>query len=271
MLEGMERLLDRFLKDHLEITNPISCDQHAFQEGKSTETALHAFTTLIEESLAQKEIAIATLLDIVGAFGNISFTETEVDRALEDRGLCTLFRRWTMSLLRDRVITYESFGTCTSVTPTRGTPQGGVLSPTLWILVINVLLKRLKQAGILVVGYADDTAIVSRGKHLSTVCDRTQRALNIVEKWCKKVKLDINPSKTELMIFTKRRNLDDFRAPKLFGKELTPSEQVKYFGVIFTPKLNWSEHIEYRINKCIRVSGCCRRAIGKTWDLNERD
>lgn len=160
MLKGMERLLDRFLKDHLEITHPFSCDQHAFQEGKSTETALHAITSLIEETIAQKEFAIATFLDIEGAFDNIPFTE--VDHALENRGLSPLFRKWTMSLLRDRVITYESYGTRTSVTPTRGTPQGGVLSPTLWTLVIDVLLIRLKHAGIHVMGYADDITIANQ-------------------------------------------------------------------------------------------------------------
>lgn len=230
---------------------PFSNEQHAFQEGKSTETALHALTTSIEESLSQKEFAMGTFLDIEGAFDNIPFTE--VDKALLERGLSSSVRRWIMSLLQNRAITYETYGTKTSVTPTRGTPQGGVLSPTLWTLVIDELLKRLRRAGVNVIGYADDIAIICRGKFLSTICETTQYALSIVERWCEEVELGVNASKTELLLFTQRRKLDGFVAPKLFGRELEMREKVKYLGVIFTSKLNWSEHIAHRINKCIRV------------------
>lgn len=41
MLKGLERLVDRHIKDELERLDYLHCSQHAFQEGKSTETALH--------------------------------------------------------------------------------------------------------------------------------------------------------------------------------------------------------------------------------------
>lgn len=46
---------------------------------------------------------------------------------------------------------------------------------------------------------------------------------------------------------------------------------VKYLGIIFTPKLNWGEHIEHRIKKCMKVFWCCRRAIGRNWGLRPRN
>lgn len=96
-------------------------------------------------------------------------------------------------------------------------------------------------------------------------------ALSIVEKWCEEVKLGVNPSKSELIIFTKRRNLSGYFAPKLFNKELKAGTKVKYLGVIYTPTLNWGEHIANRINKCIRIFWCCRRAIGRTWGLSPKN
>lgn len=269
LLKGLERLLDRHVKDFLNATSPISREQHAFQEGKSTETALHSLTSDIEHAIAQKEYAVCTFLDIEGAFDNTSFTA--VDRSLSARNITPPIRKWVESLLNFRVITYEANGERLSVSPTKGTPQGGVLSPTLWILVIDELIKRLRNEGFRVIGYADDVAIICRGKFLNTTCDLTQRALKIVEKWCTEVGLGVNPNKTELLVFTQRRILSDFIAPKLFGAEIQMTDKVKYLGVTFTPKLNWSAHIQHRIDKAIKVFWCCRRAIGRTWGLSPKN
>ena len=38
----------------------------------------------------------------------------------------------------------------------RGTPQGGVISPTLWILALNEILLDLERIGVKTVAYADD-------------------------------------------------------------------------------------------------------------------
>ena len=180
-------------------------------------------------------------------------------------------RRWISSLLHDRIITYETYGKETSVIPTRGTPQGGVLSPTLWNLVIDELLKRLRREGVSNIGFADDIAVICKGKFLNTICETTQRALSIVEKWCKEVGLGINPNKSELVVFTRRRDLSGFVAPKLFGKPLERAGKVKYLGITFTPNLNWSEHIKHRINKSMKIFWCCKRAIGRNWGLNPKN
>ncbi|XP_053699476.1 uncharacterized protein LOC128746453 [Sabethes cyaneus] len=47
---------------------------------------------------------------------------------------------------------------------TKGCPQGGVLSPLLWSLVVDELLKNLTEQGFEVVGFADDVVILVRGK-----------------------------------------------------------------------------------------------------------
>jgi hypothetical protein len=53
----------------------------------------------------------------------------------------------------------------------RGCPQGGVLSPLLWNMVINSLLGRLNNESLWAQGLADEIAIVFHGKFLSTVCE----------------------------------------------------------------------------------------------------
>jgi hypothetical protein len=76
-----------------------------------------------------------------------------------------------------------------------------------------------------------------------------QRALNCVHNWCGEKRLNVNADKTYMVLFTKRRNLEGFFAPRLFDTELILNNQVKYLGVILDSNLNWKFHIDNRIRK----------------------
>ena len=49
------------------------------------------------------------------------------------------------------------------------TPQGGVLSPLLWLLVINRMLKMFDGKASKLITYSDDVAITVKGECLSTL------------------------------------------------------------------------------------------------------
>jgi hypothetical protein len=131
----------------------------------------------------------------------------------------------------------------------RGCPQGGLLSPLLWNMVINSLLVRLNNESPWAQGFADDIAIVSNGKFLSTVCELIQNALFIVQTWCWGVGLSVNADKTSMVIFTNNKKIVGFKKPILFETELQLKNQVKYLGVIQDEKLNWNSHIDHRLQK----------------------
>jgi hypothetical protein len=59
----------------------------------------------------------------------------------------------------------------------RGCPQGGVLSPLLWSLVVDDLLWELNSNGHYTVVYADDIAILINGEFPYTVSVVLQTAL----------------------------------------------------------------------------------------------
>lgn len=132
----------------------------------------------IEETFAKKEYAIATFIDIAGAFDNITFDA--VNSHIEKSDINIQIAKWIKFMLKSRTILVETNGHLTKVRATRGTPQGGVLSPTLSILVMNSLLEILHNNGHIAVGY--DLTIVCRGKHLSTLSERTQYALKMVHR-----------------------------------------------------------------------------------------
>jgi hypothetical protein len=114
----------------------------------------------------------------------------------------------------------------------RGCPQGDVLSPLLWNMVINSFIGRLNNGSLGAQGFADDITIVNNGKFLGTVCELMQKALFIVQTWCRKVGLSINADKTSIVFFINNQKLVGFKKLILFGTELQLKNQVKYLGVI---------------------------------------
>jgi hypothetical protein len=69
----MEKLVDRHIRDGALKLHPLHRNQHAYQTGKSTETALHHVVTRIESAIEHKETVLAAFLDIQGAFDRTSF------------------------------------------------------------------------------------------------------------------------------------------------------------------------------------------------------
>lgn len=93
-------------------------------------------------------------MDIAAAFDNVSFRA--ILASLDQLGIVSMIKGWIKFMLANRAITITTSNKQVSVVATRGTPQGGVLSPTLWTLIMDVLLKRLHSERITAIGYADD-------------------------------------------------------------------------------------------------------------------
>ena len=92
----------------------------------------------------------------------------------------------------------------------RGLPQGGGLSPTLWSMVADSLLILLNRQGVFAQGFADDGVVIIIGKVLSTLCEIMQRILCNVESWCSDRDLSVNPSKTEMILFTRKYKPENY-------------------------------------------------------------
>jgi hypothetical protein len=67
-----------------------------------------------------------------------------------------------------------------------GCPQGGVLSPLLWNLVVDRLLVATSDLGFSAFGYADNIIIIVQSKFAHTVRELMQSALDVVVKWALK-------------------------------------------------------------------------------------
>jgi hypothetical protein len=261
----MDRMVDRCLRDEILALLPLHPNQHAYQAGKSVETALRQLIVWVEKALDQQEIALDAFLDIEGAFDNTSYDS--MCSALTRHGVDQTIIRWIRATLEGRLVTTALGGVSRSVTVYKGCPQVGVLSPFLWCLVVNELLARLNEGGVYAQGYADNICLLAVGKFPNKVSGLIQWALHTVELWCGGLGLLINPDKTGLVAFTRKRKLTGLFEPCLFGKTLQCSMSVKYLGVILDSRLTWKEHIDAKVRKAQNSTWACRRACGAMWGL----
>jgi len=63
-------------------------------------------------------------------------------------------------------------------------------------------------------------------------CDIIQRGHRITERWCRTVGLSISSDKTAVVPFTRKRSLKNFKKLYVDRKEILPSQEVKYLGII---------------------------------------
>uniref|UniRef100_A0A1Y1MHF7 Reverse transcriptase domain-containing protein n=1 Tax=Photinus pyralis TaxID=7054 RepID=A0A1Y1MHF7_PHOPY len=95
----------------------------------------------LEKGMSSGGIALGAFLDIEGAFNNTTFDS--ISEAAESFGIDGSIVRWIRAMLESRVIISSIGMTEMSSSVTRGCPQGGVLSPLLWCLVLDGLLPTL--------------------------------------------------------------------------------------------------------------------------------
>jgi len=70
------------------------------------------------------------------------------------------------------------------------------------------------------------TCLLTVGKFPNTESGLMKWALSTVEIWCNEVRLSVNLDKTGLVAFTRKRKLQGFFEPQLFGVKLTLSGTV---------------------------------------------
>ena len=119
-------------------------------------------------------------------------------------------------------------------------------------MVVDGLLEGVMNESAMILGYADDVALLVRGKNPTTMTKNMQNALGLVQKWCTSQSLKVNPSKTEMVLFTRKRRFD-FKAPTLFNTELKFSTEIRYRGVTLDCKLTWKCHIDKQVQKAINI------------------
>ena len=124
-----------------------------------------------------------------------------------------------------------------------GVPQGSVLGPLLFLIFINSLIKTCNalhpkcRVGV----FADDA------KYFTTDQDVLQNTLNTVSEWVKTWQLELAPTKSMCIAFSKRNPSPSFCIDGVTIENCNTS--VRDLGVFLSPDLKWGNHINTAMSK----------------------
>uniref|UniRef100_T1GMS2 Reverse transcriptase domain-containing protein n=1 Tax=Megaselia scalaris TaxID=36166 RepID=T1GMS2_MEGSC len=98
---------------------------------------------------------------------------------------------------------------------------------------------------------------------LCKVVPEAEKAMRIPNNWAASCGLNINTSKTELVLFTRKHTLANLILPKLDCVSICLSSETIYLVVILDAKLKWETNAQLRIQKSLNALS----TFGKTWGL----
>ncbi len=144
---------------------------------------------------------LAVFLDLQNAF-DLTWHKGLLFK-LKEYGITGTIFKWVRSFLQGRSIQVR-VGSSLSERENleRGTPQGSVISPTLFNIIINDYAKIVsaKDSGIVVSQFADDSSEWLIGNHLNDNFEST-KSLNLVSEWAVNWGFKISAEKTIGVVF----------------------------------------------------------------------
>lgn len=257
----LERLVTTRLTYHVEKNNLLSNVQSGFRQGRCTVDQIMRLQDAINKHNHTKGFTVGVFIDFQSAFDMV--WQKGLLIKMKNMGITGNVFSFVENFLSDRTLQVR-VGAALSDTQLldNGTAQGSVISPLLFLLMINDLPDSLH--GVETSLFADDSCIYKSGKNLDKILEVIQHNLDLLADWCERCGFRINTDKTVVVLFTHRIDKIE-KILKINDKPLRVVKTVKFLGLIFDTKLTWNAHINYIEEKCKKRLNILRMISGQSW------
>ena len=220
--------------------------QHGFRKGRSCVSQLIAHFETVIDHLSKGFNVDVIYLDFCKAFDKLDFNV--LLNKLKQCGMSGKLGRWLHSFLtgRKQFVTVNGFASelCAVLS---GVPQGSVLGPLLFLIMINDIDENVQNA--FLSSFADDTRIGMAIKS-SDDARHLQEDLEKVYSWASDNNMMLNSTKFELLRYANKKCDDiSFNYLSSTGNVIDPSDSVKDLGVIMSNDCSFTLHIDEVISK----------------------
>uniref|UniRef100_A0A3B5QAR3 Reverse transcriptase domain-containing protein n=1 Tax=Xiphophorus maculatus TaxID=8083 RepID=A0A3B5QAR3_XIPMA len=263
----MERMINNRIVYYLNSKGYISKFQSGFRKGRSTNDPTLCLEHEIRKAQVNKESVVAVFFDIEKAYDMMWVEGLLIKLCMLDiKG--KLFK-WIKDFLTNRKIQVRIGDVISGKYKVEnGTPQGSIISPLLFLIMINDVFKDIgKEIGCSL--FADDGAVWKRGKNVDFIVRKLQKVIIEIEKWALQWGFKFSVEKTKVMIFTQKKLNKEIKL-KLYNQELEQVKCIKFLGIWFDEKLKWNIHIQKVVDKCKKILNILRCLAGSDWGADRK-
>ena len=242
----LEKIIDKRLGMWIEEKKILQEEQGGFRPGYSTADRVFVINALVEKHCKGKGKLYVALIDLKSAFDSVD--RVLLLNVLLNLGLPAPFLQILSSMysLNKSFVKVVRKGISLPFFSKKGVRQGSTFSPKLFAMFINDIVPYFRQrwAPTLRLGnlnmsmllFADDIILLAKTNN------DLQTLLNLLEKYLQEKKLEVNVTKSQVMIFSKKP-LESAPQFLLNGKMLEVVEKAKYLGFILCQNGKWTSHI----------------------------
>ena len=269
LLQTASKLMERVVRDRMIYSMHLSrhirpSEQFGFRSFRS---AQHCYSSMLDSLYLAQQIkadSIVIYLDLEKAFELID--HTVLVSALALRGVQGKILKYIKNYLENRSARVRFQGQYSEYHDLgNGVPQGGILSPTIFNMVIEEI-HSIKVEHTEILSYADDLAIIVTKKE--GAIDIAQNVLDMVADKCFDLGLKINPNKTKAVRFFYCQPLPNLQ----LGNDILEWEkEYKYLGVIFDYRLTFVPELKYLISNMSCRTNVLNNITGITWGASQRN
>ena len=180
--------------------------------------------------------------------------------------LPTKLCRWLSDFLVGRVIQVKIEGFLSlKVYPKAGVPQGSNLSPLLFLIYVNDMPNpthhQTNKSQ-----FADDASQWALSRNIDLAAEYLQQDFDKLARWCTKWRIELNPEKTKVIIFSKSRSaIRAEPALSLYGDLLSCYPHIKFLGITFDKRMTFTKHFEEILECCHNKFHRLRILVNKKW------
>lgn len=258
----LERLVNNRLLHVLEKEQMICKFQSGFRKKRCTYDNVTRLENDIKSAFTVQSSVLAVFLDLQKAY-DMAWRRGILQK-LYDLGFRGNLPIFINNLMTDRTFKVR-IGTELSDTFTQinGVPQGSVISPTLFMILINDMLKDISP-NVKFALYADDIVLWCDLKDADDARIEMQKALDKLSEWQEKWGTSFSPIKSNYVVFSRKRIIPKVKLT-INEVEIPQTDTTFFLGLKFDRKLRWHEHINYLITACNKRLNVLRSIQNSNW------
>ena len=246
LIKIFEKIIRKAIINHLANNNLLPINQHGFLQGRSTLSQLLNQVETITRVLESGHDLDSIYLDFAKAFDKVD--HTILCNKLKKLRIGGKVGVWLHTFLSNRTQQISANGAISSPKPVlSGVPQGTVLGPILFIIMISDLDSDLQVAFASL--FADDTRVSAIITSENDAHNLQLELDNTIYPWAQTNKAVFNGDKFEHIHFgNKLENAPTYHDPH--GQSISNKVQIRDLGVLISNDLSWSPQIDKVISDC---------------------